>query len=100
MGPYETINCWGTWKKVMGSSICRGCKFLEDFDNDGTSECIGLTVSEITIFQEPENPVNLLNGNFQIPEDFLKKFSRYNFDGFCLGTSILLFTKHHHPYYT
>ena len=23
----------------------------EDFDNDGTSECIGFTVSEITIFQ-------------------------------------------------
>ena len=61
--------------------------FLEDFDNDGTSECIGLTVSEITIFQEAENAVNLLTGNFQIPEDFLKKFSRYNFDGFCLGMS-------------
>ena len=86
----------------------------KDFDNDGTSECIGLTVSEITIFQEAENDVNLLTGNYeasnynfqmifqphlpflllteytfalslQIPEDFLKKFSRYNFDGFCLG---------------
>lgn len=34
----------------------------EDFDNDGTSECIGFTVSEITIFQEPDNPVNLLTG--------------------------------------
>ena len=65
--------------------------FLEDFDNDGTSECIGLTVSEITIFQEAENAVNLLTGNFQIPEDFLKKFSRYNFDGFCLGMCYLIF---------
>ena len=64
--------------------------FLEDFDNDGTSECIGLTVSEITIFQEAENAVNLLTGNFQIPEDFLKKFSRYNFDGFCLGMCYLI----------
>ena len=43
----------------------------------------------ISIFQEPENSVNLLTGDFAIPEDFLKRFSRYNFDGFCLG---VLFT--------
>ena len=40
----------------------------EDFDNDGTSECIGFTVSEITIFQEAQNAVNLLTGDFAIPE--------------------------------
>ena len=28
-------------------------------------------------------------GEYSVPEDFLKKFSRYNFDGFCLG---VLFT--------
>ena len=33
--------------------------------------------------------MNLLTGDFAIPEDFLKRFSRYNFDGFCLG---VLFT--------
>ena len=43
----------------------------------------------LSIFQEPENSVNLLTGDFAIPEDFLKRFSRYNFDGFCLG---VLFT--------
>ena len=43
----------------------------KDFDNDGTSECIGLTVSEITIFQEAENDVNLLTGNYEA--------SNYNF---------------------
>lgn len=48
----------------------------QDFDNDGTSECIGFTVSEITIFQQSENEVNLLTGNFTVPEDFLKRFSR------------------------
>lgn len=48
----------------------------QDFDNDGTSECIGFTVSEITIFQQAESDVNLLTGNFTIPEDFLKRFSR------------------------
>jgi hypothetical protein len=29
--------------------------------------------------------VNLLTGNYSQPEDFLKRFSRYNFQGFCLG---------------
>ena len=30
----------------------------EDFDNDGTSECIGFTVSEITIFQVSQGDQN------------------------------------------
>ena len=61
----------------------------QDFDDDGTSECIGFSVSEISVFKTAESDVNLLTGNFSVPEDFLKKFSRYNFDGFCLG---ILFT--------
>ena len=44
---------------------------------------------KVLFFQEAQNAVNLLTGDFAIPEDFLKKFSRYNFDGFCLG---VLFT--------
>ena len=32
----------------------------EDFDNDGTSECIGFTVSEITIFQVSQRDQNEL----------------------------------------
>ena len=65
-------------------------KFIDqDFDDDGTSECIGFSVSEISVFKTSESDVNLLTGNFSVPEDFLKKFSRYNFDGFCLG---ILFT--------
>ena len=61
----------------------------QDFDDDGTSECIGFSVTEISVFTTAESDVNLLTGNFSVPEDFLKKFSRYNFDGFCLG---VLFT--------
>ena len=61
----------------------------KDFDDDGVSECIGITVSEITIFKSEESTVNLLTGDYNTPEDFLKRFSRYNFDGFCLG---VLFT--------
>ena len=48
----------------------------EDFDEDGNSECIGLTVSEITIFKSEESSVNLLTGKYSVPEDFLKRFSR------------------------
>ena len=48
----------------------------EDFDEDGNSECIGLTVSEITIFKSEASNVNLLTGKYSIPEDFLKRFSR------------------------
>ncbi|XP_059096532.1 disintegrin and metalloproteinase domain-containing protein 10-like isoform X2 [Tigriopus californicus] len=61
----------------------------KDFDNDGLSECIGFSVSEITLFTRAASPVNLLTGYFGMPEDFLKRFSRYNFEGFCLG---VLFT--------
>ncbi len=53
------------------------------------SECIGFTVSEITLFKSSESDLNLLTGDYAVPEDFLKRFSRYNFDGFCLG---VLFT--------
>lgn len=59
------------------------CSLLPDFFVPG------FTVSEITVFQTKESAVNLLTGEYSVPEDFLKRFSRYNFDGFCLG---ILFT--------
>ena len=52
----------------------------------GLKQCV---LEKFSFFQEAQNAVNLLTGDFAIPEDFLKKFSRYNFDGFCLG---VLFT--------
>jgi len=58
---------------------------VADFDSDGVSDCVRLTVGEITIFTEENSTANLLAGHFPVPEDFLKRFSRYNFDGFCLG---------------
>ena len=38
----------------------------KDFDNDGKSECLGFTVSEITIFKEADSPVNLLTGEYKV----------------------------------
>ena len=47
----------------------------KDFDNDGKSECLGFTVSEITIFKEPESPVNLLTGEYKVMTDVLTAMS-------------------------
>jgi len=56
-----------------------------DFDDDGISDCFSLTVGEISVFTSKNSSSNLLNGHYPQPEDFLKRFSRYNFDGYCLG---------------
>lgn len=61
----------------------------KDFDVDGESDCVGLEVSAISIMESEESYVNILLGDYQEPEDFLRRFSRYNFAGHCLG---LLFT--------
>jgi len=60
-----------------------------DLDSDRHSDCLRLSVAEITIFASADSSVNLLTGSYVHPEDFLKRFSRYNFDGFCAG---VLFT--------
>ena len=38
---------------------------FQDFDDDGISECIGFTVSEISIFTTPDNEDNLLVGEYR-----------------------------------
>ncbi|XP_023343181.1 disintegrin and metalloproteinase domain-containing protein 10 [Eurytemora carolleeae] len=58
---------------------------MADFDSDGYSDCFGITVGELTVFTTKNSTANLLNENYSQPEDFLKRFSRYNFDGYCLG---------------
>jgi len=61
----------------------------KDFDNNNKSDCIGFQVEAITILETEKSYVNILLGNYDVPEDFLRKFSRYNFAQYCLG---LLFT--------
>jgi len=61
----------------------------KDFNNDNKSECLGFQVEAITILETEESYVNILLGKYDVPEDFLRKFSRYNFASYCLG---LLFT--------
>merc|ERR1719153_417626 len=61
----------------------------KDFDSTGGSDCLGFQVEAITILETEHSYVNILLGDYNIPEDFLRKFSRYNFAEYCLG---LLFT--------
>jgi len=61
----------------------------KDFDNKDGSDCLGFQVEAITILETEHSYVNILLGDYNIPEDFLRKFSRYNFAEYCLG---LLFT--------
>ena len=70
-------------------SSCPAFFVPQDFDDDGVSECVGFTLSEISIFTTADNVDNLLVGEYGVPEDFLKIFSRYNFNQYCLG---VLFT--------
>ena len=37
----------------------------QDFDDDGISECVGFTVSEISIFTTADNEDNLLVGEYR-----------------------------------
>jgi len=57
----------------------------KDFDDSGSSDCMGVSVKNITIYKTND----FLTGNFSVPEVFLKRFSRYDFEGYCLG---VLFT--------
>ena len=41
----------------------------KDFDNDGTSECLGIAVSNITILKS----TTFMEGSNLIPDTFLKK---------------------------
>merc|ERR1719402_1474114 len=61
----------------------------KDFDDKNGSDCVGFQVEAITILETEKSYVNILLGKYDVPEDFLRKFSRYNFAEYCLG---LLFT--------
>jgi len=62
---------------------------VKDFNNDNSSDCVSLEISALSIMESEDAYVNILLGDYQEPEDFLRRFSRYNFGGHCLG---LLFT--------
>ena len=42
--------------------------FIQDFDNDNSSDCIGFEVTAITILETAESYVNILLGDYKEPE--------------------------------
>jgi hypothetical protein len=61
----------------------------KDFDEDGKSEMLSIGLSGITVLSSSDADINILNGHYDTPEDYLQAFSRYNLSSSCLG---LLFT--------
>ncbi len=62
----------------------------KDFDDDGVSEQLGISLAAVTILSDANSDINILDAaSYPTPEDFLKEFSRYNFSNYCLG---ILFT--------
>jgi hypothetical protein len=61
----------------------------KDFDDDGQSEMLSINLAALTVLTTSESSINILDGSYPTPEDFLKEFSRYNFSSYCLG---MLFT--------
>ncbi|XP_071742904.1 disintegrin and metalloproteinase domain-containing protein 10-like [Lepeophtheirus salmonis] len=78
------------WHVKEANNLIRSKDFtITNLNRAQRRHCLSFTVSEISIFKDAESDVNLLSGTYKVPEIFLKRFSRYNFDGFCLG---ILFT--------
>ena len=42
--------------------------FLQDFDNDTKSDCVGLEISALSILESEESYVNILLGDYEEPE--------------------------------
>jgi len=66
----------------------------QDYDRDGRQDCIGVHVAGIGVVTHDSSIDNLLNGTFPSPEHYLRTFSRYQLDGYCLA---LLFSSRVFP---
>ena len=57
----------------------------QDFNRDGYSDCIGVHVAGIGVITANSSVNNLLRGSYSSSEEYLRTFSRYQLDGFCLA---------------
>ena len=46
--------------------------FLQDFDNDTKSDCVGLEISALSILESEESYVNILLGDYEEPEVYIE----------------------------
>ena len=57
----------------------------QDFDRDGVADCVGVHVAGIGVITDNTSHTNLLSGSYRSPEEYLRRFSRYQLDGYCLA---------------
>jgi len=57
----------------------------QDYNRDGRPDCVGIHVAGVGVITSQHFQDNLLSGQFTSPEEYLKAFSRYQFDGYCLA---------------
>ena len=57
----------------------------QDFDRDGYSDCVGVHVAGVGVITSNSSVNNLLGGEYKTSEEYLRTFSRYQLDGFCLA---------------
>ena len=50
----------------------------KDFDDDGSSECLGASIKDITLYKSD----SLMTGDYPVPEAFLKRCNQEEADGF------------------
>ena len=56
-----------------------------DYDQDNYPDCVGVHVNGIGVLASPTSHHNLLAGNFTTSEEYLRAFSKYQFDQHCLA---------------
>ena len=57
----------------------------QDFDQDGYSDCVGVHVAGVGVLTSKTSVSNLFTGEYKTSEEYLRTFSRYQLDGFCLA---------------
>ena len=57
----------------------------QDYDRDGYPDCVGVHVSGVGVLASSKSDHNLLSGHFNSSEEYLRAFSKYQFDQHCLA---------------
>ena len=57
----------------------------QDYDRDGYPDCVGVHVSGVGVLTSSKSDHNLLTGHFNSSEEYLRAFSKYQFDQHCLA---------------
>ena len=57
----------------------------QDYDGDGSADCVGVHVAGIGIIRSKSSYSNILDSGHMSPHKYLNTFSHYQLDGYCLA---------------